>query len=93
MDVVNFLSPSGAWMLPDDSLHLDILRNNIADAKGPLPCVNWAQGIEMKFAALCMASPCISRVRYGTAKLRSPTKLAPVLSRSNGLMKNDVANH
>ena len=24
-------------LLPDDSLHLDILRDNVADARGPLP--------------------------------------------------------
>ena len=46
--------------LPDDSLHLHILRDNIADAKGPLPCANWARGIEIKFAALGMASPFVS---------------------------------
>ena len=51
-------------MLPDDSLHLHILRDNIADAKGPLPCANWARGIEVKFAALGMASPfCLLRDR------------------------------
>ena len=44
-------------VLPDDSLHLHILRDNIAVAKGPLPCANWARGIEVKFAALDMASP------------------------------------
>ena len=47
-------------VLPDDSLHLHILRDNIADAKGPLPCANWARGIEVKFAALGMASPFVS---------------------------------
>ena len=47
-------------ILPDGSLHLHILRDNIADAKGPLPCANWARGIEVKFAALGMASPFFS---------------------------------
>ena len=47
-------------VLPDDSLHLHLLRDNIADAKGPLPCANWARGIEVKFAALGMASVFIS---------------------------------
>ena len=47
-------------VLPYDSLHLHILRDNIADAKGPLPCANWARGIEVKFAALGMASPFVS---------------------------------
>ena len=46
--------------LSSDSLHLHILRDNIADAKGPLPCANWARGIEVKFAALGMASPFVS---------------------------------
>ena len=44
-------------LLPDDSLHLDILRDNVADARDPLPYANWARGIEVKFAALGMASP------------------------------------
>ena len=35
-------------------------EDNIADAKGPLPCANWARGIEVKFAALGMASPFVS---------------------------------
>ena len=47
-------------LLPDDSLHLDILWDNVAGARGPLPCANWARGIEVKFAALGMASPFIS---------------------------------
>ena len=47
-------------VLPDDSLHLHILRDNIADAKGPFPCANWARGIEVKLAALGMASPFVS---------------------------------
>ena len=47
-------------VLSDDSLHLHILRDNIADAKGPLPSANWARGIEVKFAALGMASPFVS---------------------------------
>ena len=46
--------------LPDDSLHLHILRDNIAEAQDPLPCANWARGIEVKFAALGMASPFVS---------------------------------
>ena len=51
-------------VLPDDSLHLHILRDNIADAKGPLSCANWARGIEVKFAALGMASSfCLLRDR------------------------------
>ena len=55
-------------VLPDDSLHLQILRDNIADAKGPLLCASWARGIEVKFAALGMASPFISS---GTGALDS----------------------
>ena len=37
---------------PDDSMHLDILRSNIADAVSPIPCANWARGIDMQFATL-----------------------------------------
>ena len=47
-------------LLPDGSLLLDILRDNIANARGPLPCANWARGIEMKLATLGMAPPFIS---------------------------------
>ena len=47
-------------LLPDDSLHLDILRDNVAGARGLLPCANWARGVEVKFATLAMASPFIS---------------------------------
>ncbi len=47
-------------LLPEGSLHLDILRDNIADAKGPLPCANWAQGIDRQFASLGIASPFVS---------------------------------
>ena len=39
-------------VLPDDSLHLDILQDDIAELKGPLPCANWDRGIEVQFAAL-----------------------------------------
>ena len=45
-------------LLPDDSLHRDILCD-IADARGPLPCANWARGIEMNLTTLAMASPFI----------------------------------
>ena len=46
-------------LLPDDSLHLDILRDSITHARDPLPCANWAGGIDMQFATLGMASPFI----------------------------------
>lgn len=35
--------------LPEGSLHLDILSENIADAKGPLPCANWARDIDRQY--------------------------------------------
>ena len=47
-------------LLPDYSLHLDILLDHIADARGPVLCAKWARGIEMSFATLGMASPLIS---------------------------------
>ena len=49
-------------------LHLDILRDNIADAKGPLLGANWTRGIEVSFAALGMAS---SFIPSGTGALNS----------------------
>ena len=47
-------------LLLDDSLHLDILQSNNAYARGPLPCANWARGIEMQFATVGIAYPVIS---------------------------------
>ena len=47
-------------LLPEGSLHLDILRDNIADAAGPLPCANWAGGINRQFATQGLASPFLS---------------------------------
>ena len=47
-------------VLRDDSLQLDILQDNSAGAKGPLPCAKWARGIRVRSAALGMASPPIS---------------------------------
>ena len=42
-------------LLPDDSLHLDILWEDVAHARGQL-CADWATGIDMQFATLGMAS-------------------------------------
>ena len=56
----------GAWLhapvvaLPEGSLHLDILRDNIADAWQPLMCANWAAGVDKQFRDLGMDSPFIS---------------------------------
>ena len=36
-------------LLPEGSLHLDILRDNIADARQPLMCANWAAGVDKQF--------------------------------------------
>ena len=44
-------------LLPEGSLHLDILRNNIADARQPLMCANWAAGVDKPFTDLGMGSP------------------------------------
>ena len=46
-------------LLPDDSLHLDILVIDIADARGHL-CANWARGFDMQLATLGMASTYIA---------------------------------
>ena len=37
----------GLSLLPDDSLHLDIPWDTLADARGSLPCGNWARGIDV----------------------------------------------
>ena len=44
-------------LLPEGSLHLDILRDNIADARQPLMCANWAVGVDKQFRDLNMGSP------------------------------------
>ena len=36
-------------LLPEGSLHLDILQDNIADARQPLVCANWAAGCMRMF--------------------------------------------
>ena len=55
----------GAWShapvvaLPEGGLHLVILRDNIADARQPFMCANWAAGAK-QFRDLGMGSPFIS---------------------------------
>ncbi len=44
--------------MPEDSLHADILRDNIHDAEHNPIVANWAGGIRKQFADLGMASPC-----------------------------------
>ena len=47
-------------LLPEGSLHLDILLDNIADARQPLMCANWAAGVDKQFRDLGMGSPFVS---------------------------------
>ena len=50
-------------LLPEGSLHLDVLRGNIADAWQPLMCANWDAGVDKhtaQFRDLGMGSPCLS---------------------------------
>ena len=48
-------------LLPEGSLHLDILRDNIVDARQPLMCanwqINWAAGVDKQFRQLGTGSP------------------------------------
>ena len=46
--------------LPNDILHRGFLRDDVADARGALPCANWARGIDMQLAALGIAPPFVS---------------------------------
>lgn len=43
--------------MPQGSLHLDILQDNIADAHQRSSCTNWAKGVERQFLGLGMGSP------------------------------------
>ena len=47
-------------LLPEGSLHLNILRDKIADAWQPSMCANWAAGVDKQFRDLGMGSPFIS---------------------------------
>ena len=43
--------------MPEDSIHAEILRNNIADAQGHPSYGNWAGGIVKQYSRLGMVSP------------------------------------
>ena len=43
--------------MPDDSIHDEILRDNVADAQQHPSCDNWADGIVKQYSRLGMASP------------------------------------
>ena len=48
--------------MPDDSIHAEILRDNIADAQQHPSCDNWAGGIVKQYSRLGMAAPVSSSV-------------------------------
>ena len=47
-------------LLPEGSLHLDVLRDNIADARQPLMLANWAAGVDKQSGAWVLGSPFVS---------------------------------
>ena len=55
-------------LLPEGSLHLDVLRDNIADARQPLMCANWAAGVDKQFGDLGMGSPFIFLWDWGSGQ-------------------------
>ena len=42
--------------MPPDSLHLDILKDNPADARAQPSCGNWVSGVQAKYCALGLPS-------------------------------------
>ena len=43
--------------MPEGSLHLDILKDNLADARQQSHCTNWAKGITKAISGFWLASP------------------------------------
>ena len=43
--------------MPEGSLHLDILKDNIADARQQSRCTNWAKGVTKQFQDLGLCVP------------------------------------
>ena len=43
--------------MPEDSLHLDVLKDNLYDAQQTSHCMNWAKGIAKQFQILGLPSP------------------------------------
>ena len=56
--VIGFMH--GLSNMPDDSIHSEILRDNIAVAQENPACGNWAGGIVKQYRRLGMALPCSS---------------------------------
>ena len=57
--------------MPDDSIHAEILRANVADTQQHPSCDNWAGGIVRQYSRLGMASPfsssgiaCLNSLRF-----------------------------
>ena len=43
--------------MPPGCLHLDILKDDLADARARPSCGNWASGVQAKYCALGLPSP------------------------------------
>ena len=67
--------------MPDDSVHAEILRDNIADAQEHPSCGNWAGGIAKQYGRLGMASPFSSSGITGLSSPGFPANMEGQLKR------------
>ena len=71
--------------MPEDSLHLDVLKDNLYGAQQPLHCMNWAKGISKQFQTLGLPSPYSAT---GIGSISSQKLLAALTKRQQRIWDN-----